>query len=301
MPQTPTEAAISRRAVRAHFGRAARSYSAAAVLQHQVEDQLLEGLDAAKNVPEWIVDVGCGPGRALPSLRKQFPTAQILALDWALPMLQQIPEALTQSRRWGVLPNKAMVHRVVGDAAALPLPNASVDLLFSSLCIQWCLDLPTLFAEWQRVLRPNGLILFSSFGPDTLKELRQAWADIDAGVHVNHFYDMHDIGDAMLRAGFSNPVLSTERFVLSYDNPRAVIDELKHIGATNAMSARRAGLGGRRALHAMLQNYPLNAEGRAEATFEVVFASAHAPAVALQRRHGDEISVPISAIKRRVR
>lgn len=300
MPQTP-DAAISRRAVRAHFGRAARSYSAAAVLQHQVEDQLLEGLDAAKTLPEWIVDVGCGPGRALPALRKQFPAAQILALDWALPMLQQIPEALTQSKRWGVLPNRAMVHRVVGDAAALPLPDASVDLLFSSLCIQWCLDLPTLFAQWQRVLRPGGLVLFSSFGPDTLQELRQAWAGIDSGAHVNHFYDMHDIGDAMLRAGFSNPVLSTERFVLSYDRPRAVIDELKHIGATNAMSARKAGLGGRAALQAMLENYPLNAEGRAEASFEVVFAQAYAPAEA-RRRASDEIaSVPVSAIKRRVR
>ena len=135
MQQTPAEAGISRRAVRAHFGRAARSYSAAAVLQHQVEDQLLEGLDAVKTAPEWVLDVGCGPGRGLQSLRKQFPQAQILGLDWAVPMLQQIPEALTQTRRWGMLPNKALVHRVAGDAAALPLANSSIDLLFSSLCI----------------------------------------------------------------------------------------------------------------------------------------------------------------------
>ena len=302
MQQTPAEAGISRRAVRAHFGRAARSYSAAAVLQHQVEDQLLEGLDAVKTPPEWVLDVGCGPGRGLQSLRKQFPQAQILGLDWAVPMLQQIPEALTQTRRWGMLPNKALVHRVAGDAAALPLANSSIDLLFSSLCIQWCLDLPQLFGEWRRVLKAKGLVLFSTFGPDTLQELRRAWAGVDSGVHVNHFYDMHDIGDAMMRAGFSNPVLSTERFVLSYDNPRAVIQELKHIGATNAMSARKSGLGGRSALQAMLQNYPLNAEGRAEASFEVVFAQAYAPDQDLQRRNGGEIaSVPVSAIKRRMR
>ena len=303
MSKTPADAGISRRAVRAHFGRAASSYSAAAVLQHQVEDQLLEGLDALKRRPDWVLDVGCGPGRALQSLRQQFPNAQILGLDWALPMLQRIPEPLTKARHWGVLPNKALVHRVAGDAAALPLSGASIDLLFSSLCIQWCLDLAQLFAEWRRVLKPGGLVLLSTFGPDTLKELRQAWAGVDAGAHVNHFFDMHDIGDAMMRAGFTNPVLSTERFVLSYEHPRAVIQELKHIGATNAMSARKAGLGGRRALQSMLQNYPLNADARAEASFEVVFASAYAPAEGTpERKNGGEIaSIPVSAIKRRMR
>lgn len=301
MPQTPIDAGLSRRAVRAHFGRAAGSYDAAAALQHQVEDQLLEGLDAVKSTPEWVLDVGCGPGRALPNLRRQFPQAQIIGLDWALPMLQQIPEGLTQRKRWGVLPNKALVHRLAGDAAALPLGDAKIDLLFSSLCIQWCLDLPQLFAEWQRVLKPGGLVLFSTFGPDTLQELRAAWAQVDAGAHVNHFFDMHDIGDALLRAGFANPVLSTERFVLSYEHPRAVLQELKQMGATNAMSARKAGLGGRTALQAMLQNYPLNPQGRAEATFEVVFAQAYAPAQTSQRRGNEIASVPLSAIKRRVR
>jgi malonyl-CoA O-methyltransferase len=288
--------ALSRRAVRAHFSRAAASYRAAAALQNAVEDQLIERLEALKVPPETVLDVGCGPGRGALLLRKTFPRAQIVALDFALPMLAQIPV----KSRWNPF-GASPVHRVSGDATALPICGDCADLLFSNLCIQWCLDLPALFAEWRRVLKPAALLAFTSFGPDTLIELRKAWAQVDQGAHVNTFFDMHDVGDALLRAGFSNPVLSTERYTLSYPNVRALLAELKAIGATNALNARRGGLGGKSAITKMIANYPPDTDGRVSATYEVVFAQAYAPAHGAPIRvAGAEIaSVPVSAIRRR--
>jgi malonyl-CoA O-methyltransferase len=299
------DALISRRAVRAHFSRAAQSYTAAAALQQAVEDQLLEALDALKTPPKRVLDVGCGPGRSSAALRRNFPEAQVIALDFALPMLQQLPKALTAPPRWGGRINPFAKHtlpvqRVAGDAMQLPIAGNSLDLLFSSLCIQWCQDLPRLFGDWRRVMQSDGLLLFSSFGPDTLMELRQAWRAVDGAPHVNHFFDMHDVGDALLRAGFRDPVLRTERFSLSYPDVAALLHELKAIGASNAMSARRKGLGGKSALAQMRANYPLDADNRATATYEVVFAQAFAPPPGAPiRLAGAEIaSVPLSAIKR---
>ena len=290
--------ALSRRAIRAHFGRAAGSYLAAAALQNIVQDQLLERLAAIKSPPQRILDIGSGPGRGALALRKAFPNAQIVALDFALPMLAQI----SVKSRWNPF-SEPTIHRIAGDAAMLPLAGACADVLFSNLCIQWCLDLAPLFAEWRRVLKQDALLAFTSFGPDTLIELRQAWAQVDQGAHVNQFFDMHDIGDALLRAGFKDPVLSTERYTLSYPSVRALLAELKAIGATNALNARRTGLGGKAAIAQMIQRYPVDADGRVSATYEVVFAQAHAPAHGVPiRGAGAEIaSVPVSAITRRGR
>lgn len=289
-------AALSRRAVRAHFGRAASSYLSAAALQNIVEDQLLERLDAIKLPPQRLLDIGCGPGRGALALRRAFPNAQIVALDFAVPMLARIPV----KSRWNPFAELA-IHRVAGDAAMLPLATECADVLFSNLCIQWCLDLAALFAEWRRVLKADALVAFTNFGPDTLIELRHAWAQVDQGAHVNRFLDMHDLGDALLRAGFKDPVLSTERYTLSYPSVRALLAELKAIGATNALSARRAGLGGKAAIERMIQHYPLDADGRVSATYEVVYAQAYAPPPGAPiRTTGVEIaSVPISAIRRR--
>jgi malonyl-CoA O-methyltransferase len=288
-------AALSRRAVRAHFGRAAGSYLAAAALQNAVEDQLLDRLEAIKAPPQRILDIGCGPGRGALALRRAFPNAQIVALDFALPMLAQIPV----KSRWNPFA-EAAIHRVAGDAAMLPIARECTDVLYSNLCIQWCLDLATLFAEWRRVLKVDALVAFTSFGPDTLMELRQAWAQVDQGAHVNRFLDMHDVGDALLRAGFKDPVLSTERYTLSYPNVRALLAELKSIGATNALNARRTGLGGKAAMAQMIRHYPVDPDGRVSATYEVVFAHAYAPPPGAPiRTEGAEIaSVPLSAIRR---
>jgi malonyl-CoA O-methyltransferase len=292
-----------RRTVRANFARAAPHYAAAAALQHAVEDQLLERLEVLKAPPSVVLDVGCGPGRGALALRERFPNAHIIALDFAAPMLAQLPARSGLAKLLGSFSATPPIARLLGDAMALPLAGGTVDALFSSLCIQWCPDLATLFGEWRRVLKPGALVLFATFGPDTLTELRTAWHAADARAHVNQFLDMHDIGDALLRAGFRDPVLETEHYRLSYPDVRALLHELKAIGANNALSGRGSGLGGKTALADMFKAYPVGADSRIEATYEVVFALAYAPPPGAPIRNGanagEIASVPISAVRRR--
>ncbi len=291
-----SDAPLARKTIRAHFGKAASSYDAAAVLQHEVEDRLLERLALCKYKPERVLDAGCGPGRGLQHLHLAFPDALLMGLDLALPMLQQ---AKPKASWWNPFAKPAYV-RLNGDVSQLPIAGSTLDLLYSNLCMQWCTDLPGLFAEWRRVLRPDALLLATSFGPDTLKELRLAWASVDQQPHVNVFFDMHDIGDQMLAAGFTDPVLETERFTLTYPDVPALLNELKAIGATNAMQARKPGIGGRSALKQMIEAYPRLADGRIAASYEVIYLQAFAPAFGAPIRHaGQEIaSVPLSAIGR---
>ena len=164
------------------------------------------------------------------------------------------------------------------DIEKLPIQSESLDLIWSNLAIQWCNDLDQVFAETRRVLRADGLLVFSTFGPDTLKELRQATSADPSHVHVNRFIDMHDIGDALVRAGYSAPVLDVERFVLTYDNVLAVMRDLKAIGAHNAAAGRSKGLLGR-LLQKIRENYEqFRQEGKLPATFEVIYGHAWKPA-----------------------
>ncbi len=266
--------------VRRAFGQAANGYETVAVLQHQVEALLLERLQQITTTPAAVLDLGCGTGRASAAMRKRYPEAQVIAMDMALPMLR---EAKKHAGWWKPF------RRVCGDARALPLADQSVDLLFSNLCLQWIENLPEVFAEFRRVLRPGGWLLFSSFGPDTLTELRQSWAVADQAAHVNVFLDMHDVGDAMLAAGFRDPMLDVERFTLTYRDPRQLMRELKAIGAGNAHSDRARGLTGKSRLRRMLDHYETfrSSEGLLPASYEVIFAQAQAPPATQPRRTGD--------------
>lgn len=266
--------------VRRAFGQAANGYEAVAVLQHQVEALLLERLQQITTTPAAVLDVGCGTGRASAAMRKHYSDAQVIAMDMALPMLR---EAKKHAGWWKPF------RRVCADARALPLTDQSVDLLFSNLCLQWIENLPEVFAEFRRVLRPGGWLLFSSFGPDTLTELRQSWAVADQAAHVNVFLDMHDVGDAMLAAGFRDPMLDVERFTLTYRDARQLMRELKAIGAGNAHSDRARGLTGKSRLRRMLDHYETfrSSEGLLPASYEVIFAQAQAPAATQPRRTGD--------------
>jgi len=187
----------------------------------------------------------------------------------------------------------------------LPLADQSVDLLFSNLCLQWCEDLGVVFAEFRRVLRPGGWLLFTSFGPDTLTELRQSWAAVDQAAHVNVFLDMHDVGDAMLAAGFRDPMLDVERFTLTYRDARQLMRELKAIGAGNAAADRKRGLTGKSRLRDMLAHYERfrGEDGVLPASYEVIFAQAQAPDSTQPRREGgDEIaSVSVDALRAQLR
>lgn len=283
------------RQIRRAFGRAAPGYAAVAVLQREVESRLLEQLDGLPLTPSRIVDLGSGPGGGAAALKRRWPKAQVLALDLALPMLR------LQRQPFWTLPSRR-IERIAADAAALPLAEASVDLLFSSLCVQWLTDLPRACDGFRRVLRPDGLLLLSSFASDTLVELREAFAAVDPQTpHVSPFLPLQRIGDALQGAGFRDPVLHVDRFTLTYAQPRDLMLELRGLGAVNALSGRRRALTGKRRMQAMFEAYPRRADGRIEATWEVVYAQAFGPPPGQPRREGgaEIASFPIERLRRR--
>lgn len=288
----PAEFRIDGREVRRSFGRAAHDYDAAAVLQSEVRRELLGRLDLVRLVPHVVLDLGAGTGRATVELKRRYRASQVVAVDIAEGMLREAARRQTLLRRF---------RRVCADAAALPLRDDSVDLVYSNLMLQWCDDPDRVFAECRRVLRPNGLLAFATFGPDTLVELRRAWSAADGRTHVNRFIDMHDLGDALVRGGFAEPVLDVERYTLTYAEVRDLMGDLKAIGAHNANAGRPRGLTGKGALARMLAAYEdFRHDGRLPATYEVVFGHAWAP-VARPKERGPagEVSVPLSRIGRR--
>lgn len=269
---------IDKARARASFGRAADTYDAAAILQKQVREEMLSRLDLVKLTPHTILDAGCGTGLGSHALQKRFAKSQVVSLDFALPMLQKTRSTNPNNGLMGQV--KSLIsgttqNLLCADIEALPLANASVGLLWSNLAIQWCNDLDAALQEFHRVLQPEGLLMFSTFGPDTLKELRVATSAQNGVTSVSRFLDMHDIGDAMVRAGFSAPVLDVERFTLTYDDVKSVMRDLKSIGAHNATDGRARGLLGRGFLQNLETGYEqFRKDGKLPATFEVVYGHA---------------------------
>jgi malonyl-CoA O-methyltransferase len=268
------ELLIDKRSLRSAFEHAAESYDAAAVLQNEVCRRMLGRLEYLKHRPAAILDAGSGTGNALAGLGQRYPDARLIALDIALAMLRRGRQRLPW---WKGLFTRG-VQAVCGDIERLPLKDASVGMVWSNLALQWVNDLPRAFAEMRRVLVPGGLLMFSTFGPDTLKELRRAYQDIDRHTHVNRFIDMHDIGDLLVSGGFGDPVMDMEHFTLTYGDVRELMRELKAIGARNVTRGRPNGLSGKRVLAAVTRNYEaFRRDGRLPATFEVVYGHAWAP------------------------
>ncbi|HQN64153.1 MAG TPA: malonyl-ACP O-methyltransferase BioC [Methylophilus sp.] len=259
--------------VRAAFHRAAACYDAAAIVQKLVRDEMASRLDLMKIAPDTILDAGCGTGRGSYLLNKRFGSANVVSLDLAVGMLEQT--RLTQPLLKRIL-RSASPALLCADIERLPLMDASVGMVWSNLALQWCNDLDAAFAEFYRVMQPESLLMFSTFGPDTLKELRAS--SMNGHTHVSRFVDMHDIGDALVRAGFSAPVLDVEHYTLTYDDVKGVMRDLKSIGAHNATEGRARGLMGKGFLHDLTQNYErFRQNGKLPATFEVVFGHAWKP------------------------
>jgi malonyl-CoA O-methyltransferase len=258
---------LDRRAVARAFDRASASYDAAAALQERVRNELLARLEELKPQPRSVLDLGAGTGHASRALKRRFAQATVVAVDIAPGMLER---ARAQSR-W-----LRRFERVRADAYALPFRDGAFDLVFSSLMLQWCDDLDGVFTEMARVLAPGGLLLFSTFGPGTLSELREAWASSDSQAdHVNQFFDPHALGSALLHAGLGEPVLDVDRIVLRYSDTLTLMRELKAIGARNASRGRPRGLTGRRRLAEMTRAYEaLRIDGTLPATYEVIHATA---------------------------
>lgn len=274
---------FSKHHIQQHFDHAAISYDEAAVLQRQVAEHLDERLDLVTLQPQRVLDIGAGTGILTQKIHHRYPKSQTIALDLSEGMLSQ---ARINLQKFGWLPTIIQntvnqlftpLHFVNADAVNLPLQTGSIDLIVSNLMLQWSDDLDQTFSEFRRVLKPEGLLIFTTFGPDTLKELRQAWAMVDQQQHVNAFIDMHDIGDALIRNGFGQPVMDVEDFTLTYNKPMGVLKDLKAIGATYAGKDRLKGLMGKQHFTQMLNAYEaLRTAGKIPATYEVVHGHAWA-------------------------
>ena len=288
---------LNRPEVRASFDRASASYEAAAVLQARVADELISRLEPFNLTPKVILDLGAGTGRMTGELKRRFRRSLVVALDLAPGMLREAQKHQSFFRRF---------ERVCADATRLPVADASIDVVVSSLMLQWCDPPDPAFAEIRRILKPAGLFAFSTLGPDTLRELRSAWAEAEDGTdhaynHVNHFTDMHDVGDALVRAGLSEPVLDVDRMQVTYADSLALMRDLKAIGAHNVTAGRPRGLVGRAKLKRMQHAYEaFRRDGRLPATYEVVYGvawgAAGRPASALV---GGEARIAPGAIRRR--
>lgn len=292
------------RQVRRAFSRSAASYEAAAALQHAVEARLLESLDylddpaLARAPPRRVLDLGSGTGRASRAMQARWPKAEVVSLDLALPMLRE-GRAAARPGGWLANPFARRPLPVCADARALPLADASVDVLFSNLCLQWVEDLDAVLAGFRRVLKPHGLLLFSTFGPATLWELREAFAQADDVPHVSPFADIAGVGDALVRAGFHQPVLDREDERTHYPDLPALMRELRAIGATNALASRRHTLTGRTRFRVAAEAYEAQREAHGlPASWEILSAMAWAPEAGTPIREGgvDVTAVPLSRI-----
>jgi len=277
---------LNKQQVRLAFDRAATTYDDFATLQYEVADRLLERLDIINIDIKTVLDVGCGTGYCTRALGNLYKRAKIIGLDLAPAMIRAASGHNTWRRK----------HRfLAGDAESLPIKTNSVDLIFSNLALQWC-DPDAVFEEFARVLRPGGTVLFSTFGPDTLQELRTAWAEVNDAPHVHDFIDMHDLGDALMRAGLIEPVMDRENLVLDYADVNAVMKDLKGVGAHNVAPDRQRGLSGKSNFSKFKTAYEvLGTNGRIPATYDAIYGHAWAGQMAQQEGSGTH-RIPITAI-----
>lgn len=220
--------------MRQRFDRAAATFDAAAALHEIARERLLERLVLLGAAPESILDLGAATGRASAALAERFTDARILAADLSLSMARAVRARCGRGGR---------VLSVQCDAVDLPCPDHSIDLVFSNLLLPWTLP-DRVFGECARVLRPGGLAVFTTLGPDTLVELRRAWSTVDDQIHVHGFVDMHDLGDLALRAGLVEPIVDVDRLTIRYTSLAAVIADLRSTGAANSALGRRETLTG---------------------------------------------------------
>ena len=278
------------RQVRRGFRRAAASYDVADILQSEIRERLLERLSYLRLEPARVLDLGAGTGRATASLRERFPTAELLALD-LVPAMLEVARHRTDAR-----PDQL----VCGDATSLPLPDASVDVVFSNLAVHWCRSLDAVFREVRRVLRYPGVFLFSTLGPGSYQELRAAWAAADAAIHVMPFPELTSLGDGLGRAGLTEPVVDTDSFVIRYEDLAQLAGDLRETGTANAAAGRPKGLTGKRAWQRMAAAYATfrDEDGRLPVTVEVLTGQAWAPDPAGRRRRGGEVTIPLDQLRR---
>ena len=282
-PPSKMSAPIELARVRALFNEPSR-VAPSAFLRREVAARMHERLSLVKVAPRQVLDAGCGTGADLALLQKDYPAAQILGLDAAPAMLRAAaaqaatPGALNQMLA-RLLPAKAGVDLLCADFGNLPFGPNSIDLVWSNLALHWHPQPDRVFAEWRRVLRVEGLLMFSNFGPDTFKELRAAFAGADEAPHALPFVDMHDFGDQLVEAGFSTPVMDMEVLTITYDTAAALLADVRALGG-NPLATRSRGLMGRAAWQRMLAALEAGrrADGKLALSIEVIYGHAFRPA-----------------------
>ena len=289
---------IKKQRVRDDFAKAAASYDTAAVMQHEVCERTLERVDMLKLQPRLVLDVGTATGHSLKGLASRFPDSSMIACDLALPMLlwcrQHQDARVTQAL-------------VCNDVEQLPFASESVDLVFSSSTFQWCADLPRVFSECRRVLRTEGVLIFSTFGPDTLHQLRDSFAKQDDFQHVHKFIDMHHIGDMLLAESFADPVVDMEMIDIQYQTLQQLFQDLKNTGSRGKFDpahSTAAGLMGKQKYRSLVQTYEdyRQENGLLPASYEVIYGYARKPvSPAPEAADKSEVRVPVSHLLNRTR
>lgn len=282
-----------RNLLRRAFERAAGHDDDAAFLLHEIGGRLLERLDLLKLKPEVILDVGCGTGIITAKLMKKYRKARVIGLERA-------PAMVAKARKRA--PWLRTLHGLCAEPEALPLADTRFDLIFSNLALPWTVDLDRTLAEFRRLLKPGGALLFSTLGPDTLLELRRSWAAAGDGCnHVNAFLDMHDIGDALLRARLAEPVMDVERLTLTYQEVDSLAHDLGRLGVRNVTLGRPAGLTGKGRWRAMRDAYEQyrRPDGLLPVSCEVVYGHAWGPLPNQARSRNEGPAVfPLSRLRR---
>jgi len=263
------------RQVRRASERAARAGEDAAVLQTEVERRMLDRLDYIRLRPARVLDAGCGLGRGLDLLRGRYPQAELIGADFAPAVIRKAKGSESLVERGRHLLGGPRRFHLCADFLRLPLRPQCVELVWSNLALPWAQDPVAVLREFHRVLAPGGLLMISSYGPDTLGELKAAFSAASRARHVYVFADMHDVGDMLLACGFAEPVMDMERITLTYPDVAALARDLKASGQTCAAHDRRAGLLGREAWQRMLGAYEnARRDGKLPATIEVIYGHA---------------------------
>lgn len=279
--------------IQRHFDAKAIRYESSAVLQRNVCEELLSRLDLTSLNPSVILDAGCGTGWGTQGLLKKYKKAKVISLDLSPEMLKQIKT----KGGWLRKPNL-----ICADAEEIPLQDESVDLVFSNFMLQWC-DYKKVFAEFRRILKPDGLLMFTTFGPDTLKELKQSWAQVDDHAHVNDFTDMHDLGDELVNTGLAEPVMDMDLMALTYDDVMSVMSDLKAIGANTTLKNQKKpaeqGLVTPSKLKRVIQHYEnYRSDGVVPASYEVIYGHAWKTKQRATKIPQTEFSVSVDQLKR---
>jgi malonyl-CoA O-methyltransferase len=287
-PESRFSAPIDLTEVRRLFARPAR-IEESNFLRREIANRMRERLELVKIAPDSILDAGCGTGEDLAELRQSFPDSNIFALDasWKMLSAARSGQAALQTSMHRMLakwlpkrigtPVRSEAGMICGDFANMPLASNSADLIWSNLALHWHPQPDRVFSEWRRILRAEGLLMFSCFGPDTLKELRAAFGGKSKNTHILPFVDMHDFGDMLVNAGFSTPVMDMETITVTYEHFDKLMADVRALGG-NPLATKSKGLMGKQLwehIKAVIELNRLN--GKLPLTVEIIYGHAFRP------------------------